>query len=83
MAVSPLPSRGVRKGRNGSVNRAFSWVPNAKRRKKIRSGCMTSAFSGARRGQKCYVTPAFSGVPNAKHREEIGGGCLTSTFSEA
>ena len=36
--------------------------------KKIRSDCVTPAFSGPRRGRNCYVTPAFSGVPNTKSK---------------
>ena len=63
MATSPLPSQGPKRGRSCYETFAFSEVPNAKRGEKIRSGCLTTAFSGARRGRKCYVTPAFLGLP--------------------
>ena len=41
---------GPKTGRKCYVIPAFSGVPNAKRREKIRSGCLTPAFSGALRG---------------------------------
>ena len=46
VATSPLPSRGPTSGRKCCVTLAFSGVPNAKRGVKIRSGCLTPAFSG-------------------------------------
>ena len=40
--ASPLPSRGPKGGRKCYVTPAFSGVPNAKRREKIRSGHLAS-----------------------------------------
>ena len=34
-----------------------------KKGNKIRSGCLTLAFSGAR---KCYITPTYSEIPKTK-----------------
>ena len=36
-------------GQNSHVTPAFSGVPNAKRREKIRIGCLTPGFSGAQK----------------------------------
>ena len=45
VAASPLPSRGPTRGRICYATPAFSMVPN--KGDKIRSGCLTLAFSGA------------------------------------
>ena len=60
VATSPSPSRGPKRGLKCYVTRAFSGVPNTKRREqnqkwsptkgnKIRSGYLTPAFSGAQK----------------------------------
>ena len=75
VAASPLPSWGPKRGRNCYATPAFSGVPNVKRGEqnqkwsptkgnKIRSGCLTPAFSGSQKRAEMHVTPTFSGIPN-------------------
>ena len=52
---------------------------NAQRREKIRSGYLTTTFSGVERGQKGYVTAAFSGLPSAKREDKISTGPKMAT----
>ena len=57
LVASTLPSRGPKRGRNCYVTPAFSRV--SRRADKIRSGCLTLAFSGA---QKEVELPPKPGV---------------------
>ena len=61
---------------------------------KIRSGCLTCAFSGAQKGAKMLRHPCILGVPNAKRgeqhqrwcptkRNKIRSGCHIIPFSKA
>ena len=75
MATSPPPSRGPMSGRNCYVTLAFLEVPD--KGDKIRSGCLTPAFSGAYKWLNCYVTGAFPGFPNKGDR--IKSDYLTSS----
>ena len=58
MAALPL-SRGPKRGRNCYVSPALSGVPNAKRGEKIRSGCLTPAFSGAQKRAELLRNPCI------------------------
>ena len=74
VATSPLPSRGPKRGWKCNVTPAFSGIPNAKRGEqnqkwsptkgnKIRSGCLTPAFSGAQKRVEMLCHPCILGVP--------------------
>ena len=66
LASSPLPSRGPTSGRNCYVTPAFSGIPNAKRREKIRIGCLTPAFSGAQKRVGLLRHPCILGGPQQR-----------------
>ena len=81
MAASPPPYREPKRQRKCYVTPTFSGIPNAKpgeqnqklvpnKGNKIRSGCLTLAFSGAQKRAKMPHHPAFSGIPNAKRGEK-------------
>ena len=84
MATSPLPSRGPKRGRKCYVTPAFSGVPNAKcgeqnqkgsptKGNKIRSGCLTPAFSTAQK--RAEVLPLLSrGSPTPSAGSKIRKG---------
>ena len=74
MAASPLPSREPKRGRKFYVTNALSGIPNAKCKKqnqkwsptkenKIRSGCLTHAFSGAQKRAEMVRDPCILGDP--------------------
>ena len=68
MATSPLPSQGPKRGRNCYVTPAFSGIPNAKRREKIRSGYLTRAFAGAQKRAELLRNPCILGDPQRQAR---------------
>ena len=68
MATSPLPSQGPKRGRNCYVTPAFSGIPNAKRREKIRSGYLTPAFSGAQKKAEMLRDRGILGDPQRQAR---------------
>ena len=70
MATSPLPSRGAKKGRNCYVTPAFSGIPNAKRRDKIRSAYLTPTFAVAQKWAELLHNPCCLGDPQRQAREE-------------
>ena len=57
VAASPLPSQGPKIGRNCYVTPAFSGVPNTKCVEKIRSGCLTRAFSDVHKRAELLRNP--------------------------
>ena len=65
-----LLSRGPKKGRKCYVIPAFSGVPNAKRGEKIRSGCLTPAFSGAQNRAEVLRNPCILRGPQRQERGE-------------
>ena len=71
VVASPLPSRGPTRGCNCSVRPAFSGV--AKQGNKIRSGCLTPAFSGAHTWVELLHTPCILGGPQT--RGHLKGPC--------
>ena len=105
VAASTLPSRGPKRGQDCSVTPAFSGIPNAKRGEgkkselsptkgnKIRSGCLTPAFSGAQKRARLLRHPCILGDPQRQARgaknqkwcptkgNKIRSGCLTLAFS--
>ena len=66
MATSPLPSQGLKEGRNCLVTPVYSGVPNAKRGEKIRSGNPNPAFSGAQNRTELLPNHCILSVPNGK-----------------
>ena len=82
VATSPLPPQVPKRGRKPYVTPAFSGIPNAKRREqnqkwsptkgnKIRTGCLSLAFSGAQKRVEMLRHPCIlKGVPNAKCGEQ-------------
>ena len=77
MATSPLPSQGPTRRRNCYGTRAFSGLPHAKKREKIRSGYLTPAFSGAYKTAKLLRNPCILGVPNPKNGDKSSRAYLT------
>ena len=71
VGISPLTSRGAKRGRKCPANHAVSEVPNAKRgeqnHKWLPHPCLVRR---PKRGRKCYVTPACSGVLHTKRGEQ-------------
>ena len=78
-APQSLLSRGPTRGWNRYVTPAFSGVPS--KGDKIRSGCLTPAFSGAHKSAELLCNPCILGGPSKG--DKIGGGCLTLAFSGA
>ena len=79
VAASPLPSWGPKRGRKCYITPPFSGVPNAKRGEqnknctptkgnKIRSACLTPAFSGAQKRVKMLHHPSILGRPQRQGR---------------
>ena len=77
----PYLLRGRRR-RKCYVTPAFSGIPNAKRGEKIRSGCLTPAFSRARKRAKMLCHPCILGGPQTKG-DQIRSGYLTPAFAGA
>ena len=65
-----LHSRGPKRGRNCYLTPTFSAVPNAKRGEKIKSGCLTLAFSGAQKRVEVLRNPCILGGPQRQARGE-------------
>ena len=61
--ASPLPSLGPKSGRICYATLAFSVIPTAKRKDKIRIGCLSSAFSGAQKWAELLRNPCILGGP--------------------
>ena len=82
VATSPKPSRGPKRGRKCYVTPAFLGIPNAKRagskksavvptkQNKIRSGCLTHAFSGVQKRAEMLRHPCILGDPQRQPRRE-------------
>ena len=79
VAVSPLPSRGPKRGRKCYITLAFLMIPSAKRGeqnqtwsptrgKKIRSGCLAPAFLGAQKRAEMLRHPCILGDPQRQAR---------------
>ena len=68
MAVSPLPSRGPKRGRNHYVTPAFSGVTKAKHGEEIRTGCLILAFSGAQKRAELLRNTYILGGPQRQAR---------------
>ena len=80
LAASPLPSRWPERGQKCYITPAFS-NPQGKG-DEIRSGCLTSAFSGALQRAEMLCHPCILGDPQSKG-EKIISGCLIPAFSVA
>ena len=70
VGASPVPSQGPRRGRNCYVTPALLWVRNAKRRGKIRSGCLTPMFLEAQKRPVLLRNPCILGGPKRQGRGE-------------
>ena len=64
VAASPLPSRGPKRGRKCYITPAFLGIPNIG--DKVKSGCLTLAFSGAQKRAEMLRHPCILGDP--QHR---------------
>ena len=64
----PLPSRGPTNGRKCYITLAFSGVPNANAWNKIRSGCLTTAFSGAHKCAELLCNPCNLKRPQTREQ---------------
>ena len=73
---NPALLKGPNRGRNSYRIPAFPGVPNAKRREKIRSGCLGPAFSWGQKRAKLLHNPCTLWGPQLK-RNEIKSGHLT------
>ena len=70
VAASPVPSQGPRRGLNCYVTPAFSRGRNAKRRGKIRSGCLTPMFLEAQKRPVLLRNHCILGGPKRQGRGE-------------
>ena len=61
---------GGKRGQNCYITPAFSGVPNAKCGEKIKSGCLTPAFSGAQKRAELLRNPCILGGPQCQARGE-------------
>ena len=73
MAASPLPCRGAKRGWDCYATPAFPGVPNAKRGDKIRSGCLTPAFSQSQKTAELLHNPCILGGGGRGGRRQARG----------
>ena len=68
VAATPLPSQGPTRGRTCYVTPAFSGVP--RQGDKIRSGCLTSTFSGGHKRAEVLRNPCILGGPQTRGQNQ-------------
>ena len=69
VAASPLPSRGPKRGRKCYVTPAFSGSPTPSMGSKIKSGCLTPAFSRAQKRAEMQRHPCILGDTQSQGQE--------------
>ena len=78
VAASPMPSQRPKRGRKCYVTLAFSGVPN--KGDKIRSGCLTLAFSGAQKRAELLRNPYVPGGPQQRGQNRKSKPILGATM---